>query len=192
MGGSVAPSLQYVRESIDWLHGVGFTCPSWADLRAGARPLTPEQIGSESDPAHFKHGWQFYATQQVLKHDHESFLSELEPGQQAQLRPQAGTGAGSWLLAVPTSDLLRLPDNLFLLALRKRLFLPMPLAGSHCKSCRATLDEWGHHMLSCTRSGWLKRRATGLEKAWVQVLAEAGANAQHTSVWLCHSWCARL
>ena len=75
--------------------------------------------------------------------------------------------------------MLWLPDNLFLLVWRRRVFLELPLAGSACKACSEELDAFGHHLLSCTRSGWLKRRATGLEKAWVQVLSEAGANAQH-------------
>ena len=90
-----------------------------------------------------------------------------------------GTGAGAWLLAVPSSDWLQLDDNLFLLALRRRLFLPTPLAPSVCHSCGAQSAEWGHHALACNRSGWLRRRATGLELAWVQVLSEAGANARH-------------
>ena len=59
------------------------------------------------------------------------------------------------------------------------MFLPLPLARTRCTSCAACLDSFGHHLLCCTRSGWLKRRATGLERAWVQVLSEAGANAQH-------------
>ena len=115
----------------------------------------------------------------MLEHNRSSLLDRLEPGQQAMLRSQAGTGAGDWLLAIPSSDMLRLPDNLFLLVLRRRVFLELPLAGSACKACSEELDAFGHHLLSCTRSGWLKRRAAGLEKAWVQVLSEAGANAQH-------------
>ena len=177
--GSTAPSLQYVRDSVEWLRGVGFTCPSWLDLKNGARPLRPEQIGAESDPTHFKHGWQFYATRQVYDQEHSLVLAQLNPSQQALLRSQAGVGAGDWLLAIPSSEWLALPDNLFLLALRRRLFLPVPLANAVCKACAAPLDELGHHTLSCNRSGWLKRRATGLERAWVQVLAEAGANASH-------------
>ena len=57
--------------------------------------------------------------------------------------------------------------------------MPVPLAAAKCKFCGNEADRWGHHALACTRSGWLKRRATGLEKAWVQVLSEAGAAAHH-------------
>ena len=177
--GSFAPSVQYVRDSVEWLRGVGFECPSWVGLKNGVRPRRPEQVGDETDPAHFKHGWQFYASRQVYDQEHNVLLAQFEPGQRALLRSQAGVGAGDWLLAVPSSDWLKLSDSLFLLALRRRMFLPMPLARSACTACSASLDEFGHHLLSCTRSGWLKRRATGLEHAWVQVLSEAGANAQH-------------
>ena len=59
------------------------------------------------------------------------------------------------------------------------MFLPLPLVANMCQACGAPVDEWGHHALACTRSGWLKRRATGLELAWVQILNEAGANAHH-------------
>ena len=163
--GSAAPSLQYVRECVDWLLGVGFECPSWLALQNGARPLTPEAIGSEEDPTHFKHGWQFYATKQVYKQEHISLLSQMSPPQQALLRSQAGTGAGDWLLAFPTSEWFTLPDNLFLLVLRRRMFLPLPLAANLCAACGQIADALGHHTLSCTRSGWLKRRATGFEKA---------------------------
>ena len=177
--GSTAPSLEYVRDSVVWLQGVGFVCPSWTDLKNGVRPRSAEQIGNESDPAHFKHGWQFYATQQVYEQEHQVLHAQLNPTQQAMLRSQAGIGAGDWLLAIPSSNWFKLADNLFLLALRRRMFLPLPAARSSCTSCLAPLDEFGHHLLSCTRSGWLKRRATGLERAWVQVLSEAGANSQH-------------
>ena len=135
--GSTAPSLQYVRDSVEWLRGVGFTCPSWPDLKNGARPLRPEQIGAESDPTHFKHGWQFYATRQVYDQEHSLVLAQLNPSQQALLRSQAGVGAGDWLLAIPSSEWLALPDNLFLLALRRRLCLPVPLANAVCKACAA-------------------------------------------------------
>ena len=164
---------------MEFLHTAGFSCPSWEARKNGARPVSPELVGVEPDPAHFKHGWQFHATRKVLEHEHSNLLTRLAPGQQAMLRSQAGTGAGDWLLAIPSCDAFPLPDNLYLLVLRRRLFLELPLAGSTCKACSEPLDALGHHLLSCTRSGWLKRRATGLEKAWVQVLSEAGANAQH-------------
>ena len=41
------------------------------------------------------------------------------------------------------------------------------------------LDDFGHHQLACTRSGWLKCRATGIELSWLQVCLEAGASARH-------------
>lgn len=175
--GSAAPSLQVVRQQTDGLRALGFECPSWTALRNGVRPALPEE--DEEDPTHFKHGWQFYATKHTLLNEHSSLLHQLAPDQQALLRSQSGAGAGTWLLAVLPCEWMTLPDNLFLLALRRRLFLPVPLAAAKCKFYGNGADRWGHHALACTRSGWLKRRATGLEKAWVQVLSEAGAAAHH-------------
>ena len=67
--GTDAPCLQFVRDCVSWLHDRGFHCPAWVDLQNGARP---EPIGSEENPAHFRHGWQFYATQQMYKQEHLS------------------------------------------------------------------------------------------------------------------------
>ena len=177
--GSNSRSLEYVRQSVDWLQRLGFQCPNWAALRAGARPLTPEELGEDEDPVPFKHGWQFHATKHVLKQEHGSLMVQLPANQQALLRSQSGTGAGSWLIAIPTSDWLTLPDSLFFSALRRRLFLAMLMAADSCEACGHALDQWGHHSLACTKPSWLKCRATGLEKAWVQVLSEAGASARH-------------
>lgn len=146
---------------------------------ARPRPARPEESGNDDDPTHFKHGSQFYATKHALLHEHSSLLHQLTRDQQALLRFQSGTGADSWVLAIPSCDWVTLPGNLFLLALRRRLFLPVSFAAANCGFYGKLADQWGHHCLACTRSGWRKRRATGLGKAWVQVLAEANATAHH-------------
>ena len=151
--GSASPSLQLVRQQVDGLRALGFECPSWAALRNGTRPALPEEDGDEEDPTHFKHGWQFYAAKHTMLNEHSSLLHQLAPDQQALLRSQSGAGAGTWLLAVPSCDWMTLPDNLFLLALRRRLFLPVPFAAAKCKFCGNEADRWGHHALACTRSG---------------------------------------
>ena len=105
--------------------------------------MNPELIGDDRDPSHFQHGWQFHATRHVHEQDKINLLSQLTPDRQALLRSQSGTGAGAWLLVVPSSDWLSLDDFLFLLALRRRLFLPLPLATNACQACGAQVDEWG-------------------------------------------------
>ena len=41
------------------------------------------------------------------------------------------------------------------------------------------MDEFGHHVLACTRTGWLKRRSAIHELAWVQIAHEAWATVKH-------------
>ena len=114
--------------------------------------------------------------------EHQEVLNlrgELSRVSNALLRSQTGRGAGDWLLAVPTSPLLTLEPVLFLVALRRRLLFPLPAGPRHCLGCHQVLDVWGHHLLACPRTGWLKRRSKGFEMAWVQVCLEAGAAASH-------------
>ena len=74
----------------------------------------------------------------------------------------------------------------FQVTLRRRLRLPLPLApGNNSNasepeklgprfSCGAALDLWGNHRAACPTSGLLRLRAGPVEKAWGQVLREAG------------------
>ena len=57
--------------------------------------------------------------------------------------------------------------------------LPMPLNSSTCRGCAADLDGWGYHILACTRTGMIKRRAVLPELAWVQICTEAGGSVKH-------------
>ena len=166
-------------DAADFAEAVGFARPSWEALAAGQRPPPPPEEDAEGDPGQWQHGWQFYACSALEARAAADLHAGVPDWVQALLRAQGGCGAGAWLLTVPTCFALTLEPALFLLALRRRLFLPLPSGPDHCPGCGATLDEWGHHALACPRTGWLKRRATGLEQAWVQVCREAGAAAAH-------------
>ena len=53
--------------------------------------------------------------------------------------------------------------------------LPRALKWCPGPTCRQTLDRRGDHLTSCPRTGYLKLRATRLERCWAQVFREAGA-----------------
>ena len=77
----------------------------------------------------------------------------------------------------PLSSGTTLRPERFLIALRRRLRLPLPMCARSCegRSCRRRLDALGDHRASCMRSGRVQRRTVGLERTWMQVFTEAGA-----------------
>ena len=78
-----------------------------------------------------------------------------------------------------------------LLALRRRLRLPLPLCASRCgpPGCGGEVDAFGDHALACTRTGLIARRAKIVERAWVRVAREAvGPDGQVVpQQWLAHT-----
>ena len=76
---------------------------------------------------------------------------------------------------LPADASLCLSPARFSVALRLRLWLPIPVGLTHCPGCHARLDAYGVHLLACTRTGRLQRRAKHHERAWKRVLEEAGA-----------------
>ena len=95
------------------------------------------------------------------------------------LRSQAGPGAGAWLRAIPSDANTTFTPQHFILALRRRLRLRLPLTGARCgqdagtRGCGGRLDAYGDHMAACPRTGALPRRGHLLEQAWIQVCREA-------------------
>ena len=169
------PAVRAVRACAAQLDASGFLRPSWDALAEGLRPEPQE----DAEPGAWQHGWQFFACDALERREAETLQTTLSEPVQALLRSQRGKGAGDWLSAIPTCAALTLESLLFLLALRRRLFLPLPAGPRACASCAAPLDPFGHHVLACSRTGWLKRRSSIVELAWVQVCAEAGGAAHH-------------
>ena len=103
--------------------------PAWADLAQGARP--PEQQGDDADPGEWAHGWQRRASRTRNRHFRErELLPSLPPAHQALLRSQAGPHAGALLAAIPSDALTTLAPTAMLIALRRRLRLPLPLCAA--------------------------------------------------------------
>ena len=81
----------------------------------------------------------------------------------AQVRSQAGPGAGMTLSAAPTHCLTRIPPHLFRVV----------LSPFHTCQCGRQIDKFGHRA-SCARAGVLGRRGFAMESATARVCREAG------------------
>jgi hypothetical protein len=159
--------------------------PSWPNLLTGARPQQPRSVQTTQDnevdlvePGEWRHGWQHCACsiRESRFREHE-LLPRLSRDRRALLRSGSGAGAGSWLKALPTSPATTLRPELLQVAQRRRLRLPLLLGARRCSghSCRASLGRLGDHLASCSLTGLVQRRAKPVERAWAQVLREAGA-----------------
>ena len=73
----------------------------------------------------------------------------LPPPAQAMLRSQSGPHAAAWPGAIPSEAGSALPPDRMLIALRRRLRLPLPVAphrcGAHGHGCGAAVDAYGDH-----------------------------------------------
>ena len=69
-----------------------------------------------------------------------------------------------------------------LCALRLRLGLPVTQSGNWCEGCRARLDDFGYHRLTCTRTAGLHARHFELVQVCWQVLVEAGGRIPRRNV----------
>ena len=153
-------------------------CPTWTALQAGVRP--PQERDSESEPGEFAHGWQFYAASRIETTHRDRCLRLASPASSAMLRSQSGPGSACHLIAIPTCSDLEVDNSVFGGFLLRRLRLPLPFTSSRCngRTCRDTLDPFGDHRTSCSRSGRLQRRAIPIERMLARVFREAGARVR--------------
>lgn len=171
-------TIRAVIEARSFLDEAGFSSPHWVALAAGHRP--PEAAEDmERDPGQWQHGWQFFACDMLERREVEELREVMPDWMVALHRSQGGVGASAWLTCIPLCEALTLEPMLFLTALRRRLFLPLPVGSRFCRACNCSVDAWGHHALVCRRLGWMARRAGILETAWLQVFREAGAHVRH-------------
>ena len=77
------------------------------------------------------------------------------------------------LTTSPTSASTKIPPHLFRVVLLRRSRLPLPLSPLTC-SCGRPIDSFGHHRVSCARTGASGRRRCTLESEAARVYREAG------------------
>jgi len=173
--GTTTPCLYEAREAARSLDRSGFADrPGWQALADGARPTPPRE---PAEPGEWPHGWQFHACRaSELYFRDQVFLPSLPAAHRAAFRSSSGPGAGHWLMAIPASRDTEMQPELFQVALRRRLRLPLPASARRCpgRRCQRHLDPLGDHLASCTRVGGVQRRAKPLERAWQRVFREAG------------------
>ena len=81
----------------------------------------------------WRHGWQFHACSKRNRNFREHVvLPSVGRRAKAMMRSSSGDKPGFWLQTLPTCDSTRLEPRLFLAALRRRLFLPLPLVPRAC------------------------------------------------------------
>ena len=156
-------------------------CPSWASLANRTAEPQVDLPGEEDqpEPGEWRHGWQFWLSNALEKEAQGQLLAASSPADGAMLHSQSGQHAADWLTSLPSSTGLTLEPRAFVIAIRRRLRLPLFLSELRCRgsSCRCPLDELGDHVAACMVSGMVQRRAVPLEQAWRTVLTEAGGRS---------------
>ena len=129
----------------------GFEPPTWQVLIEGTRPspVEPEALEPGGD-----RGWKHVVSSKVEHEHREVVFGRLRPSARAQVRSQAGPGAGLALSATPTHFLTRIPSHLFRVVMLRRVRLPLPPSLHTCR-CGRRIDKFGHHRASCAHAGVL-------------------------------------
>ena len=148
--------------------------PEWRTIHDGLRPAQCDL----PEPGERCQGWQHHGSRACSTRFRDTeLLPALAPPAQALLRSQSGPRAAAWLGTVPSEAGTTIPPDRMLIALRRRLRLPLPVAqgrcGAHGPGCGAAVDVYGDHYAACPRTGLLARRAKPLERAWIRVVREA-------------------
>ena len=117
----------------------GFEPPTWQALIEGTRPspVEPEALEPGGD-----RGWQHVVSSKVEHEHREVVFGRLRPSARAQVRSQAGPGAGLALSATPTHFLTRIPSHLFRVVMLRRLRLPLPPSLHTCR-CGRRINKFG-------------------------------------------------
>ena len=176
-GRSSAHSLQEAHNAREQLLAAGYReCPTWAAVRAGARPPKPEEL----EPGEYAHGWQYFASSTLDTSFREEVMdSRLGRAHKALVRSQSGCNAGAHLTALPLQKETTWEPAQLRVFLLRSLRLPLQLDTRTCR-CGESLDFFGDHRAACSNCGRLQTRAVPLEKMWRRVCKEAGGHLQRT------------
>ena len=71
----------------------------------------------------------------------------------AHLGLQSLPGAGAWLIAPPSEEILKLDPALCKIALQRRLRQQVQSADTFCPMCGSTMDSFGDHAVTCSCKG---------------------------------------
>ena len=108
-------------------------------------------------------------------------LSCRTAARRAHLRSHSGRNAGVALAHAPTTPECTVAHLMFRVLLLERLHLPLPVTEAVC-SCGTTLDPHGKHRAACSLNGWLKKRATPIERMVERIFREAGARVRFNAL----------
>lgn len=102
---------------------------------------------------------------------HESHGPPPDP---ARGRSCGGPNAGTWLIALPTSPAVRMWNEEYTCAVRRRLGLALNAISDNCEGCGTLLDPYGYHRCPCTCTSRNHTRHRSMLGAWRQVFQESG------------------
>ena len=105
----------------------------------GARPTAARN--NDNEPGEWGHGWQFFANDPLEQHEFDTLLgglagdesADMTAERSARLRFCTGRGSSTWLISMPSTQLLQLTSSQFLTAVRLWLGLPLAIPD----------EEWG-------------------------------------------------
>lgn len=152
--------------------------PSWHELCQGRVAPDPGPGTPESDE--WRKGWQFHASNARETFFFNRLLGSLSSADAVRLRSRGGPNTSAWLTTMPTEKSLRLDDPVFRCSLLCRLGLPVSHLRTQCEGCNASLDAFGLHRSTCTRTNRLHARHKAIVGLWIKVLRESGATIRTT------------
>ncbi|CAJ1343891.1 unnamed protein product [Effrenium voratum] len=120
-------------------------------------------------------------------------LATADAATKAHLRLVASDGAGAWLHTLPTTDpATRFGPELFRIALRRRLRVPVQEQDTPCVACGRAMDAWGDHALVCSCRGDRTLRHNALWDLVCWIAKRAGCQPEKEKAGLlpgrCHHW----
>ena len=161
------PTIQCLQHVTTFLSNLGLQAP-----RCTQCAQAPEHTAAE--PADLIRGWQRIASTTTDQAIHSELIATMDPASQALLDSQSGPQAAKIFTVLPTNPEFIFEPCHFRVLLLRRLRLPLPFSPAMCR-CRQPLDPFGDHRAACPRSGALRPRALGMERAAARMCREAGA-----------------